>query len=74
LEATMSKHQNRVEEVWTVGQTATAYKVSIRTIYRWWAQDLIPKPIRIGRSIRWRRRDVEKHIEGLSPVATGGTE
>lgn len=47
----------------TSRETAELFRVDVRTLRRMWRAGAIPAPIQIGRSIRWRRREVEKWIE-----------
>ena len=48
----------------TVRQVAELYGVHVRTAWRMAATGDIPAPIRISeRVVRWRLRDIERHIE-----------
>ncbi|MEM7682782.1 MAG: helix-turn-helix domain-containing protein [Planctomycetota bacterium] len=53
----------------SVSQTLTAedlahlLKVSKRTLYRWVQQGLLPAPLRVGATTRWRSDEVEKAME-----------
>ena len=41
--------------------------VSTRTVWRLLSADQLPKPVRIGRSVRWRREIVEEWIRKGCP-------
>ena len=50
-------------ELLTVQQLAEFLQVPVTTIYRWRQQGLAPPGIRVGRYVRFRRRDVEAFLE-----------
>lgn len=43
-------------------EVATIYKVSTKTISRWYLTNKIPRPVYIGGAMRWRRSDIEKDM------------
>lgn len=47
-----------------IKQVASMFGVSTRTIRRLWSKGELPEPIRIGRSVRWRKLDIENHNYG----------
>jgi len=52
----------------TVQQVAKRYNIGRRTVWRWEAQGRIPRGVRIGHLVvRWRARDIEKHVASLFP-------
>jgi excisionase family DNA binding protein len=52
----------------TVEELAELMQTSVRSIWRWNSQHSIPKPLRIGGSVRWRRDEVLKWIEQGCPA------
>jgi predicted DNA-binding transcriptional regulator AlpA len=42
-------------------------QVDERTLRNWRHEGLVPPPVTVGRSPRWRRRDIERWIEELTP-------
>ena len=42
---------------------------SVRSVWRMRSAGQLPAPVKLGRSIRWDRRDIESFIDGLK----GGT-
>ena len=57
VEATMETETTA--ELWTVKDLAAALKLGRRTIWRMVSTGSIPQPIRLGRSVRWRRATIE---------------
>ena len=43
-----------------VREVAQCLHVSVRTVWRWQARGKLPPPLRIGKIVRWRRRDIEE--------------
>ncbi len=41
--------------------------LSKRSVWRFHSADKLPKPIRLGRSVRWRRDEIEKWIAAGLP-------
>jgi predicted DNA-binding transcriptional regulator AlpA len=56
----------------TVEQLATLLHVSKRSLWRFQAAGLIPAPVRIRKTIRWRLSDIEDWIvDGCPPMVSG---
>jgi predicted DNA-binding transcriptional regulator AlpA len=51
-------------------------QLSPRTIQRHVARQIIPPPLRIGHSVRWREADIDAYLAGQQPavIHTGGSE
>jgi excisionase family DNA binding protein len=52
--------QQRDNDLLTADELASLYGVTVRTIRNLATQGKLPKPIRVGRSVRWRRSDLPK--------------
>ncbi len=55
-------------ELLTVSEVAAYLRVSKALVYRdwcFWADQFGIKPIRIGRHLKWRKRDIETLIDHL---------
>jgi predicted DNA-binding transcriptional regulator AlpA len=50
-------------EFLTARDLALVLRISVRTVWRWHAQDKLPPPFRVGRIIRWRARDLFAFLE-----------
>ena len=65
------KYVNRENEVkkelLCVKDLATMIDVSVRKIWRLNDNGAIPSPIHIGRSVKWKREEIEKWIEAKCP-------
>jgi len=48
-------------------QLAELLGVSRRTIQLWEKSGKVPEPIRIGRTVRWRREEIEAWLKAGSP-------
>jgi predicted DNA-binding transcriptional regulator AlpA len=60
----------RFEATLTLADLIAIYAVSKRTIWRWVAEDRIPRPYAITRRIRrWKASEIQQHLDGL-PRAT----
>lgn len=58
-------------ELLTAGGVAKCLKISIRQVRKLNAEGLMPKCIRVGRSARWRKTEIEKWVvEGCPDCAT----
>ena len=55
-------------------ELAAMLRVGVSTFDRLKAGGKIPEPLRVGRSLRWRRDDVERWIAAGCPVAKEWTE
>ncbi|HEV3204080.1 MAG TPA: helix-turn-helix domain-containing protein [Gemmataceae bacterium] len=51
------------KEFLTAREVALVLGISVRTVWRWHAQDKLPPPFRVGRIIRWRARDLFAFLE-----------
>lgn len=61
-------------ELYTDVEIAELIKVSRRQIWKLLAMGRLPEPIRISRSVRWRRTDIDNWIEnGCRPPQREGT-
>ncbi len=49
-------------ELLTVRDVARALKVSPRQIWKLLASGRVPEPVRLSRSVRWRRADIDEWI------------
>jgi len=56
-----------LRQLLTQREFADILHVDERTVRTWRHEGLVPKPVQLGRVLRWRRRDVEQWIEGLTP-------
>ena len=54
----------------TIKEVAKLFSVSRVTIWRW-TKELhdFPRPMKIGRSVRWRERDIENYIQHRAEAA-----
>ncbi len=52
----------------TARDLAKALRISVRTLWRHRSAGRLPAPIRIGRAVRWDRRDIGDWLEGLKGV------
>lgn len=43
-------------------EVAELFDVCIRTIWLWTRSGKLPEPIRIGKTVRWRRSEIEQHL------------
>jgi len=46
----------------TARELAAQLRIDTRTLRRWRAAGLVPEPLVFGRSVRWRRTEIEKWI------------
>ena len=51
----------------TANEIAEMVGVSSRTIWRWDSSGKVPKPIRIGKAVRWRRQDIDEWVKDGCP-------
>ena len=54
----------------TIGDVAARYSCDPRTVRRWWAAGVIPRPIKLGGLVRWRTADLERHEQQLAGVTS----
>jgi predicted DNA-binding transcriptional regulator AlpA len=60
------RRDDRINQVtWDREELARVLSLSTRTITRLSAQGMIPRPVRIGGSLRWRAKDVIDFLEKL---------
>ena len=57
------KQSNPTEELWNVKQVKMVTGLSERTLWRLNDSARMPAPIRIGRSVKWRKNSILKWIE-----------
>ena len=43
----------------TAEDIAKMHKVDKRTVYRWTQSGVLPAPVQIGRTLRWRQQDID---------------
>lgn len=55
-------NQDVTEKLLTAKTLGEALSLSKRTIFRLDSSGRIPKPVRIGGSVRWRQSDIERWI------------
>jgi excisionase family DNA binding protein len=51
------------ERLWTEQETAAYLNVAVGTLRRWRAEGTGPPALRVGRTIRYRRLDVDRWLE-----------
>jgi excisionase family DNA binding protein len=51
------------ERLWTEQQTADYLQVAVGTLRRWRAEGTGPRALRVGRTVRYRKGDVEDWLE-----------
>jgi excisionase family DNA binding protein len=56
----------------TIAKVQEVCGVSRRTVYRWVADGLMPPPVRIGGSLRWRVSQLEIWVQRGCPRWGGG--
>lgn len=54
--------------LWTAEDVARELRVSLRTIRRLDAEGKLPRPIQIGRAVRWRRLEVLAWVDDGCPA------
>jgi excisionase family DNA binding protein len=62
-----------MDEFLTEAELAALLKVTPRTVKRWRAEGTGPSWIRVGRGIRYRRRDVDAWLERQAEEHSGGS-
>ncbi len=60
-----SKLETAPERLIDLRAVQTLTGVSMATIYRWVESGQFPRPVRLGRSTRWRLGDVLDHLDSL---------
>ncbi len=51
------------EALLTMRNMCDLYQVSRYTIWRWYKARLLPAPIRLSRTLRWRRAEIEAALK-----------
>jgi predicted DNA-binding transcriptional regulator AlpA len=46
-----------------VQDVAAQLAIAVRTCWKWVASGQLPRPLRLGSSIRWRQSDISRFIE-----------
>jgi excisionase family DNA binding protein len=54
------------ERLWTEQQTADYLNVAVGTLRRWRAEGTGPRALRAGRTVRYRKSDVDEWLEQQS--------
>ncbi|MCZ6651775.1 MAG: helix-turn-helix domain-containing protein [Planctomycetota bacterium] len=54
-------------ELLTAGDLAKRLRVSLRQVRKLYSEALVPAPVRLGRSVRWRGSEVGRWIEAGCP-------
>lgn len=57
--------------LWTIDDLAAALQVSVKTVRRQMLAETLPKPLRIGRQLRWHPEEVAEHLRRRSAEAQG---
>lgn len=55
---------NPAPALWDVRRVADHLGVGVSTVWRWNTMGQIPKPMKIGGLVRWRREDIERFTSG----------
>jgi excisionase family DNA binding protein len=55
-----------LSKLMTVDEVASTFKVTPRTIFRWLDAGIIPKPIHLGGTTRFRRSEIDELVENGS--------
>lgn len=57
----------------TRAELARLIGVSVRTLENWEKQRFGPRPVRIGRSVRYQSFEVDEFLSSLNPVAVAAS-
>ena len=55
-------------ELLTAGDLAKRLRISIRQVRKLHSEALVPAPVRLGRSARWRSREIGEWIQANCPA------
>lgn len=55
-------HPQDFDQLLTVKQVADRAAISVASVWRLSKSGGLPKPVRIGRSVRWRASDLQQHL------------
>jgi predicted DNA-binding transcriptional regulator AlpA len=62
-----------LEATLTLADLVTIYGVGKRTIWRWVAENKIPRPYAVSRRIRrWKASEIQRHLETLPRARARG--
>ena len=70
--STIAKHTESERLALSAADLAGLLGISQRHVWKLAASGRLPKPIRLGRSVRWLRADVLAHLEELKHGKAGG--
>ncbi|MBV9124321.1 MAG: helix-turn-helix domain-containing protein [Planctomycetes bacterium] len=59
------------KDLLTAREVADRLNVSLRTVWRWAGNQVLPAPFRMGRIVRWKTRDIDRFIEQQLPSSGG---
>lgn len=62
----LTKNPHRVDELLTIAEAAAWLKIPTQTLYGWNSRGGGPKVTKVGRHVRYRRRDVEAWLEAIN--------
>ena len=62
-----SPHPDSRDRLLTAKQLATVLAISIRTVWRLDAAGRLPRPIRLGGSVRWRGSEIDRWLRAGCP-------
>lgn len=63
------------DELLTIDEVAATLHVNRQSVRRWWYGKSLPAPLKLGRSVRWRRQTIEQWLaDGCPAVADGGQD
>lgn len=54
----------------TATDTAEYLSIGVSTLWRYVKSSRVPPPIKVGAATRWRRSDLDAHIESLANQTT----
>ncbi|HNT87895.1 MAG TPA: helix-turn-helix domain-containing protein [Candidatus Hydrogenedentes bacterium] len=54
-------------ELLSVGEAAVMLRLGKRTLYRLADVGAIPRPVKVGRATRWRRRELQEWVDAGCP-------
>ncbi|MEZ6098161.1 MAG: helix-turn-helix domain-containing protein [Pirellulaceae bacterium] len=57
-----------IPELINVTQLAELLNLSVRTVWRLNAQGKLPAPLRLGRSVKWRKNEIYEWLANLCPT------
>jgi excisionase family DNA binding protein len=60
-------HTDLPERLLTAEELADRLSLSLRTVWRLDSAGKLPRPIRLGGSVRWRRNEIERWLQAGCP-------